>query len=77
MERRHHPGTHVGVGEAQHWPGIDHVIPDDEGWEEPNVLSRGFAVTRLIALIIACGLGAGIVIGIALALLLTALEGSV
>lgn len=68
---------HVGVGEPQHWPGEDHLIPDDQDWEEPNVLSRGLAVTRLVLLIVACGVGTGVVVGIALALTLTALEGSV
>jgi len=68
---------HVGVGEPQHWPGESHMIPDDQEWEEANVLSRGLAVTRLVVLVLVCGLGVGIVIGIALALTLTALEGSV
>ncbi|MBM3672728.1 MAG: hypothetical protein FJW86_11195 [Actinobacteria bacterium] len=77
MDHRRQPVTHVGVGEVQHWPGIDHAIPDDEEWEAPDALSRGLAATRLVVLIIACGLMTGIVVGIALALTLTALEGSI
>ena len=68
---------HVGVGEPQHWPGEDHIIDHDDAWEEPNVISRGLAATRLVVLIIACGLGTGIVVGITLALALAGLESSV
>ena len=50
---------------------------DDEDWSEATVLTRGWAATRLVGLIIAVGLFAGITIGIALWLTLTALESSV
>ena len=50
---------------------------DDDELEHPSVITRGWAATRLIVLVIGCGLGAGITLGIALWIALTALESSV
>jgi hypothetical protein len=52
-------------------------VYEDDGWDEPTVLTRGWAATRLVVLILAVGLFTGITIGIALWLTLTALESSV
>jgi hypothetical protein len=78
MDRRRQPAMHVGTGAARrgrddHDDRHDH---DDE-WSDPSALTRGWALTRLVLLVVAVGLGAGIAIGIALWLTLTALESAV
>jgi hypothetical protein len=73
MDRRRQPATHVGASGARPWAG-EH---DDEELSDPTVLTRGLAATRLVILIIGCGLGAGITLGITLWLALTALQSSV
>jgi hypothetical protein len=72
MDRRRQPAMRMGAGIARpHFDG-----PEDE-WDHPNALTRGWAATRLVVLVIGCGLGTGITLGIALWIALTALESSV
>ena len=57
-------GGRVHEREAHHWQdaaGFDHTAP--------RVLERSWALTRLIVLIAACGLGAAATIAIAIAIL--------
>jgi len=67
MDRQVQPAMRVGDGgahEREHWQdaaGFDHTAP--------RVLERGWAVTRLVFLVVACGLGAAATIGIAIAIL--------
>jgi hypothetical protein len=72
MDRRRQPVMRMGAGAARR----QYDEPDDE-WGEPTALTRGWAATRLVVLVIGCGLGAGITLGIALWIALTALESSV
>jgi len=65
------------LGEIVTRPWADGVDEDDgEVWEAPTALSRGWAFTRLVGLVIACGLGAGITVGVTLWITLTALGSS-
>jgi hypothetical protein len=48
----------------QHWrdaAGFDHTAP--------RVLTRGWALTRLIVLVVACGIGAAVTLAIGIAIL--------
>ena len=67
---------HMGGVAPRPW-SPDHAYGDVEDWGDPTVLTRGWAATRLVALVLAVGLFVGITIGIALWLTLTALESSV
>jgi hypothetical protein len=66
---------HVGDDMTRPWADDVH---DDEGeeWSDPTALSRGWAFTRLVGLVLLCGLGAGATIGITLWITLTALNSS-
>lgn len=67
---------HVGGGAARpRAEGFDDH--DDPELGKHTVLTRGWAATRLVIMIIGCGLGAGITLGITLWIALTALESSV
>ena len=67
MDRKVQPAMRVGGGgahERRHWQdaaGFDHTAP--------RVLERGWALTRLIVLVVACGLGAAATLAIAIAIL--------
>jgi hypothetical protein len=49
----------------------------DDQLDHPTAITRGWAATRLVVLVIGCGLVTGITLGIALWIALTALESSV
>ena len=67
VDRQGQPAMRAGGGrvhEPHHWQdaaGFDHTAP--------RVLERSWALTRLIALIAACGVGAAATIAIAIAIL--------
>lgn len=73
MHRQVQPAMRVGGGAPR-------PSGDDDDLGEPGtdrgVLTRGWAVTRLIALVIACGLGAAVAIAISVAAIVTALDSS-
>ena len=74
MDRRRQPAMGAGGGAAHPWPDAS----EDEAydWSEPTVLTRGWALARLVGLVLLCGLGAGAVIGITLWLTLVAIDSS-
>ena len=74
MDRRRQPAMSVGGGGAHPWP--DESEDHDYDWSEPTVLSRGWAVTRLVGMVLLCGLGAGAVIGITIWLTIVAIDSS-
>jgi hypothetical protein len=70
MDRRRQPAMRAGsegvqdVHEEHHWQdaaGFDHTVP--------RVLERSWALTRLVALIAICGLGAAATLAIGVAIL--------
>jgi hypothetical protein len=79
MNRRRQPAMHMGERGTRPWADEAHDEIDDNGgevWHQPTALRRGWAFTRLVGLVLACGLGAGIAVGVALWITLTALDSS-
>lgn len=80
MDRRQ-PAMPTGGGATRaraRAPEARGLAPDDAGeaWRKPTVMGRGWAFTRLVALVVGCGIGAGITLSIAIWLTLAALDTS-
>ena len=73
MHRRVQPAMRMGGGAARPWPDE----PDDDGYDghtEHRAITRGWALTRLIMLVVACGLGAAIATAIFVTAFVTVLD---
>ena len=70
MYRRVQPAMQVGGGAARPLPDE----PDNDiDWDAPGALTRGWALTRLVMLVVACGVGAAVALAIVIAAIATAL----
>jgi uncharacterized protein involved in exopolysaccharide biosynthesis len=66
MYRLVQPAMQGGVGAARPRPDE----PEDD-WDEHRVLTRSWAATRLVLLVLACGIGVAAVIAIFVAVIAT------
>jgi hypothetical protein len=77
MQRRVQPAMQAGGGGPRPWSDDVHDVDDEGSWrDEHRVLTRGWAVTRLIALVVACGLAAAAAIAIFVTAFVTLLDAS-
>ena len=68
MYRQVQPAMQVGGGAARPWRNE----PDNDiDWDAPGALTRGWALTRLVMLVVACGVGTAVAIAIFIAAIAT------
>jgi hypothetical protein len=72
MHRQVQPAMRVGGGAPR--PRLDDDL--EEPGTHRRALARGWAVARLVALVIACGLGAAVAIAVSVAAIVTLLDSS-